>query len=80
MNAHHRNDPSSPWGGIPSMGSTSSSSGMGKENGIEALNAYSVSKSICLNLSSVEKRRSEEDWFGFVEKEREQDGAKVRYG
>ena len=30
VNTHHRNDPSSPWGGMKE-------SGIGRENGIEAL-------------------------------------------
>ena len=32
INTHHRNDPSSPWGGMKE-------SGIGRENGIEALEA-----------------------------------------
>jgi len=32
VNTHHRNDPSSPWGGMKE-------SGIGRENGIEALHA-----------------------------------------
>jgi acyl-CoA reductase-like NAD-dependent aldehyde dehydrogenase len=33
LNDHHRNDPSSPWGGMKD-------SGVGRENGLEALNEY----------------------------------------
>ncbi|KZT29284.1 aldehyde dehydrogenase [Neolentinus lepideus HHB14362 ss-1] len=56
VNTHHRNDPSSPWGGMKE-------SGIGRENGIEALEAYSQSKSTIVNIASVEDTRSADDWF-----------------
>lgn len=42
VNGHHLNDPSSPWGGFRE-------SGMGKENGIEAYESYTKTKSIIFN-------------------------------
>ncbi|KAL4805600.1 aldehyde dehydrogenase domain-containing protein [Aspergillus unguis] len=42
INGHHLNDPSSPWGG-------SKESGMGKENGVEAYEAYTRVKSTVMN-------------------------------
>ena len=51
INDHHRNDPSSPWGGMKD-------SGMGRENGIEALHEYTQSKSVVVNMSS-----DPFDWF-----------------
>ncbi|EGO02064.1 hypothetical protein SERLA73DRAFT_71210 [Serpula lacrymans var. lacrymans S7.3] len=56
INAHHRNDPSSPWGGMKE-------SGIGRENGIEALESYSQSKSIIVNTASSEETRQTDDWF-----------------
>ncbi|KAA1473484.1 aldehyde dehydrogenase [Dentipellis sp. KUC8613] len=56
VNTHHRNDPSSPWGGMKE-------SGIGRENGLEALNAYSQSKSVIINTASVEDSRVKDDWF-----------------
>ncbi|OCH92141.1 aldehyde dehydrogenase [Obba rivulosa] len=56
VNTHHRNDPSSPWGGMKE-------SGIGRENGIEALEAYSQSKSTIVNIASVEETRQAQDWF-----------------
>ncbi|KAF8913763.1 aldehyde dehydrogenase domain-containing protein [Gymnopilus junonius] len=56
VNTHHRNDPSSPWGGMKS-------SGIGRENGIEAFEAYSQSKSTIVNTASVEDSRKNDDWF-----------------
>ncbi|TFK28870.1 aldehyde dehydrogenase [Coprinopsis marcescibilis] len=56
VNTHHRNDPSSPWGGLKE-------SGIGRENGLEALHAYSQSKSVIVNLDPPEKTRSTDDWF-----------------
>jgi len=55
VNTHHRNDPSSPWGGLKE-------SGIGRENGLEALEAYSQSKSTVINTASLEARRLD-DWF-----------------
>lgn len=51
VNTHHSNDPASPWGGVKS-------SGMGKENGIEAYRAYSTAKSTIINYGPIG------DWFG----------------
>ncbi|TFY66554.1 hypothetical protein EVG20_g4530 [Dentipellis fragilis] len=56
VNTHHRNDPSSPWGGMKE-------SGIGRENGLEALNAYSQSKSVIINTASAEDSRLKDDWF-----------------
>ncbi|KAG5728509.1 Betaine aldehyde dehydrogenase [Termitomyces sp. T112] len=57
VNTHHRNDPSSPWGGMKE-------SGIGRENGIEAFESYSQSKSTIVNTSIVEEMRKD-DWFSF---------------
>jgi acyl-CoA reductase-like NAD-dependent aldehyde dehydrogenase len=83
VNTHHRNDPSSPWGGT-------GSSGVGSENGIRestsrsprketdsndagAYHAYSRAKSTIINYASAEEARASEDWF--------REGAgEVRYG
>ncbi|CZT16751.1 related to phenylacetaldehyde dehydrogenase [Ramularia collo-cygni] len=66
VNTHHRNDPSSPWGGI-------GSSGVGSENGIDAYHAYTTTKSTIINYASAEEARLNEDWF--------REGARaVRYG
>lgn len=51
VNDHHRNDPSSPWGGMKD-------SGIGRENGHEALREYSQVKSIIVNTSDEPF-----DWF-----------------
>ncbi|KAI0310157.1 aldehyde dehydrogenase [Amylostereum chailletii] len=56
VNSHHRNDPSSPWGGMKE-------SGIGRENGVEAFHAYSQSKSVIINTSTVEETRTRDDWF-----------------
>jgi len=56
INTHHRNDPSSPWGGMKE-------SGIGRENGIEALESYSQSKSTIVNIASVDETRDTQDWF-----------------
>jgi acyl-CoA reductase-like NAD-dependent aldehyde dehydrogenase len=66
VNTHHRNDPSSPWGGA------SSSSGVGSENGIEAYYAYTTTKSIIINYASSDEAVAD-DWF-------REDGVQVRYG
>jgi acyl-CoA reductase-like NAD-dependent aldehyde dehydrogenase len=85
VNTHHRNDPSSPWGGIKS-------SGVGSENGIgkylqpffkfersliglslDAYHAYTTTKSTIINYASVEEGLKNDDWF------REGTG-EVRYG
>ncbi|KAH9948362.1 aldehyde dehydrogenase [Amylocystis lapponica] len=61
VNTHHRNDPSSPCG-------------VGRENGIEAFEAYSQSKSTIINTASAEETRDVQDWFA------EDDGDEKRYG
>ncbi|KAI0197858.1 aldehyde dehydrogenase [Astrocystis sublimbata] len=67
VNTHHRNDPSSPWGG------SKSSSGLGVENGVEAYHAYTTAKSVIMNYASTEEALASDDWF------RDEAGA-VRYG
>ncbi|KAI0004391.1 aldehyde dehydrogenase [Xylariaceae sp. FL0662B] len=57
VNTHHRNDPSSPWGGAKS------SSGVGSENGIDAYHAYTTTKSTIVNYASTEEALATEDWF-----------------
>jgi acyl-CoA reductase-like NAD-dependent aldehyde dehydrogenase len=66
VNTHHRNDPSSPWGGIKS-------SGVGSENGIDAYHAYTTTKSTIINYATAEEGLTSDDWF------REGTG-EVRYG
>ncbi|KAI0836250.1 aldehyde dehydrogenase [Hypoxylon sp. FL0890] len=67
VNTHHRNDPSSPWGGVKP------SSGVGSENGIDSYHAYTSIKSTIINYASIEESLATDDWFG--------DGtASVRYG
>ncbi|KAF8450611.1 aldehyde dehydrogenase domain-containing protein [Boletus edulis BED1] len=56
VNTHHRNDPSSPWGGMKD-------SGIGRENGYEAFEAYSQSKSVIVNTATTEESRFTDDWF-----------------
>ncbi|KAG6378646.1 aldehyde dehydrogenase domain-containing protein [Boletus reticuloceps] len=56
VNTHHRNDPSSPWGGMKD-------SGIGRENGYEAFEAYSQSKSVIVNTATTEESRVTDDWF-----------------
>jgi len=56
INTHHRNDPSSPWGGMKE-------SGIGRENGLEAFEAYTQSKSTIVNVASAEETRKNDDWF-----------------
>lgn len=46
VNDHHRNDPSSPWGGMKD-------SGMGRENGLEAFHEYTQSKSVVVSTSDA---------------------------
>lgn len=67
VNTHHRNDPSSPWGGAKS------SSGVGSENGVDAYHSYTKVKSTIINYATTEESLASEDWF------REGTGA-VRYG
>ncbi|OAL03678.1 aldehyde dehydrogenase-like protein [Phaeosphaeriaceae sp. SRC1lsM3a] len=66
VNTHHRNDPSSPWGGIKS-------SGVGSENGIDAYNAYTTTKSTIINYANTEEGLKSDDWF-------REEGGEVRYG
>lgn len=60
VNTHHRNDPSSPWGGMKE-------SGIGRENGIEAFESYSQSKSIIINVAQMDHARNTDDWFNAVD-------------
>ncbi|KAF8489457.1 aldehyde dehydrogenase [Russula emetica] len=57
VNTHHRNDPSSPWGGMKE-------SGIGRENGVEAFEAYSQSKSTIVNIAPTKEILEHDDWFG----------------
>ncbi|CAK4027975.1 NAD NADP-dependent betaine aldehyde dehydrogenase [Lecanosticta acicola] len=66
VNTHHRNDPSSPWGGV-------GSSGVGSENGIDAYHAYTTTKSTIINYASTEEASATDDWF-------RDGGGQVRYG
>ncbi|CAL1701213.1 unnamed protein product [Somion occarium] len=68
VNTHHRNDPSSPWGGMKE-------SGIGRENGLEAFEAYTQSKSTIVNIATVEETRQAQDWFAEDEEQ-----ASTRYG
>ncbi len=52
INDHHRIDPASPWGGFKD-------SGIGRENGWEALQEYTQSQSIIVNLDPTPF-----DWYG----------------
>eukprot|EP00933_Yihiella_yeosuensis_P072950 TRINITY_DN81503_c0_g1_i1.p1 TRINITY_DN81503_c0_g1~~TRINITY_DN81503_c0_g1_i1.p1 ORF type:complete len:562 (+),score=77.86 TRINITY_DN81503_c0_g1_i1:70-1686(+) len=52
VNCHHRNDPSSPWGGF-------GQSGIGRENGPEAFDEYTTTQSLTIRSSE-----SQENWFG----------------
>ncbi|KAH9984124.1 aldehyde dehydrogenase domain-containing protein [Russula vinacea] len=70
INTHHRNDPSSPWGGMKE-------SGIGRENGVEpskhvrsclisrshALRRL-ASKSTIVNIAPAKETREHDDWFG----------------
>lgn len=51
INDHHRNDPSSPWGGMKH-------SGIGRENGVSALHEYTQTKSVVVRTDP-----SSWDWF-----------------
>ncbi|THH30690.1 hypothetical protein EUX98_g3489 [Antrodiella citrinella] len=77
VNTHHRNDPSSPWGGMKD-------SGIGRENGMEAFEAYSQSKSTIVNIATPEETRTVQDWFAEEEEETETVGGQPaepkRYG
>ncbi|KAG9032219.1 hypothetical protein FRB95_001698 [Tulasnella sp. JGI-2019a] len=63
VNTHHRNDPSSPWGGMKE-------SGIGRENGVEALESYSQSKSTIVGTASPEDTRMNDDWFADTTEEK----------
>ncbi|KAJ0109392.1 hypothetical protein J7T55_000317 [Diaporthe amygdali] len=67
VNTHHRNDPSSPWGGAKSA------SGVGSENGVDAYHAYTAMKSTIINYASPEEGLASDDWF-------RESGGSVRYG
>ncbi|KAJ6539610.1 aldehyde dehydrogenase [Mycena capillaripes] len=56
VNTAHRNDPSSPWGGMKE-------SGIGRENGVEAFESYSQSKSTIVNIAPATESRKTDDWF-----------------
>ncbi|PVH95696.1 aldehyde dehydrogenase [Periconia macrospinosa] len=68
VNTHHRNDPSSPWGGVKTA------SGVGSENGVDAYRAYTMIKSTVINFASAEESLAGEDWF------RDGGAGEVRYG
>jgi len=51
VNDHHRNDPSSPWGGMKD-------SGVGRENGLSSLHEYTQTKSVVVRTDP-----SPFDWF-----------------
>jgi len=51
INDHHRNDPSSPWGGFKH-------SGVGRENGLSALHEYTQTKSVVVRMDEAPF-----DWF-----------------
>lgn len=67
VNTHHRNDPSSPWGGAKTA------SGVGSENGVEAYHEYTTMKSTIINYASTEDSLAADDWF-------REGGGSVRYG
>ncbi|KAJ5537551.1 hypothetical protein N7494_007030 [Penicillium frequentans] len=67
VNTHHRNDPSSPWGGVKAA------SGVGSENGMDAYHAYSMIRSTIVNFATTEERLAHDDWFAEGSKD-------VRYG
>ncbi|KAL8281121.1 hypothetical protein RQP46_006479 [Phenoliferia psychrophenolica] len=66
INTHHRNDPSSAWGGFKN-------SGIGRENGVEAFHSYSKTKSVIVNYAPEEESRAMDDWFNDA-------GVEARYG
>ncbi|KAM0542868.1 hypothetical protein ACHAPJ_012591 [Fusarium lateritium] len=67
INTHHRNDPSSPWGG------STTASGVGSENGVDAYHSYTTTKSTIINYASTAEALELEDWFGKHDQ-------RVRYG
>ncbi|KAI0651240.1 aldehyde dehydrogenase domain-containing protein [Trametes meyenii] len=64
VNMHHRNDPSSPW----------RAGGTGRENGLEAFEAYTQSKSTIVNIATAEETRDIQDWFAEEDGTEKQDG------
>ncbi|GAA5988249.1 hypothetical protein JCM11641_002100 [Rhodosporidiobolus odoratus] len=66
INTHHRNHPSSAWGGYKN-------SGIGRENGREAFHSYTQAKSIIQNFATEEESLINDDWF-------RKDDREVRYG
>lgn len=52
INDHHKNAPSSPWGGLTKL------SGIGRENGPDAFREYTQAKSIVVNCNEFTS-----DWF-----------------
>ncbi len=68
VNTHHRNDPSSPWGGAKPA------SGVGSENGIDAYHAYTATKSTIINYADPADALATDDWFA------DAPAAGVRYG
>jgi len=52
VNCHHRNGPDAPWGGF-------GASGVGRENGRDAQDAYTASKTLVVRTAD-----QPEDWFG----------------
>ena len=52
VNCHHRNGPDAPWGGF-------GASGVGRENGRDAQDAYTASKTLVVRTAE-----QGEDWFG----------------
>ena len=67
VNTHHRNDPSSPWGGAKSA------SGVGSENGLDAYHAYTTTKSTIINYAPSKESMTTDDWFG-------EEARNARYG
>ncbi|KAF2498211.1 aldehyde dehydrogenase [Lophium mytilinum] len=66
VNTHHRNDPSSPWGGVKN-------SGVGSENGLDAYHAYTTTKSTIINYATTQQGLQSDDWF-------KEGAGEVRYG
>lgn len=52
INDHHKNHPSSPWGGLTKL------SGIGRENGLDAFREYTQTKSVVINCNEFTS-----DWF-----------------
>lgn len=57
VNAHDRNDPSTPWEVL------TPSSGVDSENGREAYQAFTMKKSTIINYKLTDELIEEEDWF-----------------